>query len=80
LAGYLRINGVCGNCNIDQVYDASSQICVNLCGSLQIFNNLTGKCDCKTGYYLVQGTCGTCSSGYSYDSNTQTCIPVCKKF
>lgn len=78
--GYLRINGACNVCSIDQTYDASSQNCVNICGALQIFNNFTGKCDCRNGYYLIQGKCGSCSSGYSYDSNTQNCIPLCKQF
>ena len=74
--GYYRINGTCGQCNMNEVYDASTQSCTVFvppsCSIHEYFYE--NCCFCEIGYVRIGGVCIACPENSFYDWNTDSCI------
>ncbi len=58
--GFVNIQGRCGMCNDDQVYNLRQLACVPRCSLTQHWIN--GKCQCLKGYNQVGDDCIFCNS------------------
>ncbi len=73
IAPNLLIDGTCGQCAANEVYNSSSQtcepgVCANGGSNFPV-------CGCAVGEVLIQGTCGTCASDEVYNTSSESCEP-----
>ena len=73
--GLYLINGVCGSCPSNTVYNSTLQSCSITCGANSIFSGST--CVCYSGYYNISGVCQMCPAGTAYNSVTVSCTSIC---
>lgn len=78
ITGYYPVNGICGQCEWNEVYDQGLGICRVPCDAKRIFDISSRSCVCLPQFYeLADGTCSTCPLNSNYDSVTLSC--VCNK-
>ena len=75
ITGYYPVNGICGQCAWNQVYDQGLGICRIPCDSKRIFDLSKQTCICLPQYYeFTDGTCGTCPINSNYNNLTKSCV------
>lgn len=75
ILNYYPVNGVCGQCEWNQIYDQGLGICRLPCDKTRIYSLITSKCECLPQYYaLTDGTCGFCPTNSQYDATTLSCV------
>ena len=73
--GYYPVNGVCGQCQWNEVYDKALGICRVPCDAKRIFDISLQKCVCLPHFWeLADGTCGTCPVHSTYYERTKSCV------
>ena len=67
-AGYYPVNGICGQCAWNEVYDQGLGICRRPCDPMRIYDISVRRCVCLPHYYeMADGTCDTCPLHAVYD-------------
>jgi proprotein convertase subtilisin/kexin type 5 len=75
ITNFYPVNGICGQCDWNQVYDQGLGICRVPCGSQYIYDLSSQSCVCLPQYYtMADGTCGTCPIYSTYSALTQACV------
>jgi hypothetical protein len=74
--GYYLINGTCGRCANNEVYNSSSQSCSPILAPVCSFNEYWYECCCfcQNGYVRIAGVCVACPAHSSYDWNLNACV------
>jgi hypothetical protein len=72
--GFYPVNGICGQCAWNEVYDQGLGICRVPCDYKRIYDISVQKCVCLPQYYeMADGTCDICVLHSTYDSLTKSC-------
>ena len=73
-SGYYPVDGICGQCKWNEVYDQGLGICRVPCDNMHIYDISVRKCVCLPQYFeMSDGICDTCPLHSTYDPITKTC-------